>query len=153
MLDRIGDWLGQCRPLILGAEGADAAADRGTKTLADILNKADDTFKEEPDDLESVKEDGFLDGVGEGRTDESNLSAYFRMSDGDSEESTWKSEGLIDISPYDNRALVVGNPAHFSLHQSTSSVDEGEPGKVKSLYDLVFDVSGAGAVSGGALDR
>ena len=148
MLDRIGDWLGQCRPLILGAEGADAAADRGTKTLADILNKADDTFKEEPDDLESVKEDGFLDGVGEGRTDESNLSAYFRMSDGDSEESTWKSEGLIDISPYDNRALVVGNPAHFSLHQSTSSVDEGEPGKVKSLYDLVFDVSGAGAVSG-----
>lgn len=160
MLDRISDWLGQCRPLVLGTEGADAAADRGTRTLADILNKAEDTFAVDQEDLESVKDDGWVGGIGEGRTDESNLSAYFRMSEGDDEEPTWKEEGLVDISPYSNRAMIVGEPSLFSLQQSTSSVDEGEPGKVKSLYDLVFEASGSDqttalvipAKRGGSLD-
>jgi hypothetical protein len=147
-LDRIQDWLGSERPLILGHEGANAAADRGAKTLADILNQAaDDSFGAEQDDLESVKDDGWIDGIGEGRSDESNLSAYFRMADGDDEGDEWKTEGLTDLSPHQNRALLVGDASNYSLQPSTSSVDEGEPGKVKRLFDLVFEASGRGKES------
>jgi hypothetical protein len=139
MLDRVEDWLGRRRPVILGKEGASAAGDRGEKTLADILNNdydGDDSFGGKSD-LESEK-DGFVEGVGEGRTDESNLSGYFRFSEGEDEDSPWRSEGLSDLTPYQNKAVIVGDAETCSLEPTTSSVDEGEPGKVKSSYDLVF---------------
>lgn len=154
MLDRVEDWLGRRRPVILGKEGASAAGDRGEKTLADILNKNDDDDDsfggKDEGDLESEK-DGWVDGVGEGRTDEANLSGYFRMSEGEDEDSPWRSEGLADLSPFQNSAVVVGDAETYSLEATTSSVDEGEPGKVKSLYDFVFQKSSNGSPSGLAL--
>jgi hypothetical protein len=148
LLDSIEDWLGRRRPLIFGKEGASAVKDRGEKTLADILNQDDDSFGGKSNDLESLKDDGWINGVGEGRTDEANLSAYFRMSEGDDNDSSWRIHGFVDLSPYQNKALVIGDPTSFTLQSSTSSVDEGEPGKVKSLYDLVFAASGRGVSSG-----
>lgn len=150
MLDSIEDWLGRQRPVILGKEGASAARDRGEKTLADILNKDEDDSFGEKDDLESVQ-DGWVDGVGEGRSDEANLSAYYRMSEGEDEDSPWRTEGIGDLSPFQNKAMVIGDTEAFSLQPSTSSVDEGEPGKVKMLYDLVFEKSGDGIASGLAI--
>lgn len=84
------EWLGRKRPAILGKDGAAAALERGEKTLADILNRAnhydDDSFGEEigGDDVAvgGVLKDGWAGGVGEGRTDEDNLSFYLRMSEG-----------------------------------------------------------------------
>ena len=143
------DWLGRRRPIILGKEGLAAAGDRGEKTLADLLNQDDDSFGGKSD-LESEKDD-WVEGVGEGRSDEANLCAYFRMSEGEDEDSPWNSEGLQDLSPYQNKAIIVGDASSFSLQPSTSSVDEGEPGKVKSLYDLVFEKSGEGIASGLAI--
>lgn len=151
LVDSVEDWLGRRRPLILGREGASAAKDRGEKTLADILNQDDDSFGNKGDDLESVKGDTWAMGVGEGRSDEANLSSYFRFSEGEEAKSSWKTEGLLDLSPYQNKAVIVGEPEAFSLQQSTSSVDEGETGKVKSLFDLVFEKSGVDKPSGLAL--
>lgn len=144
MLDKIDDWLGRRRPVIVGKEGASAARDRGEKTLADLMNMDDNSFGGKSD-LESEK-DGWVEGVGEGRTDESNLSGYFRMSEGEEEDNPWRSEGFLDISPHQNKAIVYGETEHFSLETSTSSVDEGEPGKVKALCDLVFESASIGAL-------
>lgn len=147
LLDCVEDWLGRRRPLIFGKEGASAVKDRGEKTLADILNQDDDSFGGAHEEAENTKSDGWVDGVGEGRSDEANLSAYFRMSEGDDGDS-WRMNGLVDLSPYQNKASVICDPINVELRQSTSSVDEGESGKVKSLFDLVFTVSGQGAPSG-----
>lgn len=136
--------------MIVGKEGASAALDRGEKTLADILNSGDDDSFGGKSDLESAKDD-WVDGVGEGRTDEANLSAYFRFSEGEDEDSPWRNEGLGDLSPYQNKAVVVGDSESVSLQPSTSSVDEGEAGKVKTLYDFVFEKSGDGVASGLAI--
>jgi hypothetical protein len=149
-LETIEEWLGRRRPTIVGKEGASAARDRGDKTLADILNKEEEDSFAGKSDLESER-DGWVDGVGEGRSDEANLSGYFRMSEGADEDSPWQAEGIEDLSPFQNRAKVVGDPSMFSLQPTSSSVDEGEPGKVKALYDLVFDKSGVGAASGLAI--
>lgn len=100
------------------------------------------------DDLENVKGDGWIDGVGEGRSDEANLSAYFRMSEGDDNDNSWRMNGFLDISPYQNKASVICDPLTVDLQHSTCSVDEGEIGKVKSLFDLVFTASGQGVPSG-----
>ena len=105
--------------------------------MADILNTDNDSFGAKSD-LED-DDDGWVDGVGEGRSDEANLSAYFRMSEGDDEDSQWPSEGLADITHFQNKAIIHGDQNSISLKTSTSSVDEGEPGKVKSLYDVVFE--------------
>lgn len=134
--------------MIFGKEGASAVKDRGEKTLADILNQEDDSFGGVQDDLVNVKEDGWIDGVGDGRSDEANLSAYFRMSEGDDDDNTWRSTGFVDLSPHQNKATVICDPLTAELQRSTSSVDEGEPGKVKSLFDLVFTASGMGITSG-----
>ena len=148
-LGSIEEWVGRRRPLILGKEGASAAKDRGEQTLADILNKGDeDSFG--GSDIESVQ-DGWVDGVGEGRTDEANLSAYFRFSEGEDEDSPWQSDGFADLSPFQNKALVVGDTQAVTVQPTTSSVDEGDPGKVKSLYDVVFEKSGSGISSGLAI--
>ena len=150
VLDRIEDWLGRRRPLVLGKEGASAARDRGEKTLADILNQDDNDSFGEKSDIESESDD-WVEGVGEGRSDEANLCGYFRMSEGEDANFSWEAEGLQDLSPYKNKLILVGETDGFSLQESTSSVDEGETGKVKSLYDVVFDLSGVGNASGLAL--
>jgi hypothetical protein len=148
LLGGVADWLGRRRLPILGKDGLSAVQDRGEKTLSDILNQ-DDAFGTDNDAAVVVdRDDGWTEGVGEGRSDEANLSAYFRMSEGDDEDSQWKTEGVQDLSPYQNKGLIVGNPESFSLEASTSSVDEGEQGKVKSLYDLVFQGNGESAASG-----
>lgn len=154
MLDRIEDWIGRKRPIILGKEGASAARDRGA--LADILNMDENSFGGKSD-LEDAQDGGWVDGVGEGRTDEANLSGYFRFSEGENEDNPWRTDGFIDLSPYQIKGTLYSGPESFSLQTSTSSVDEGEPGKVKSLYDLVFLKQNAGALvlpapRGGSLD-
>ena len=142
MLDRFEDWIGRRRPVVLGKEGASAARDRGA--LADILNMEENSFggKSEQDE-----DDGWVDGVGEGRSDEANLSSYFRFSEGDVEENSWRKEGLLDLTSYQNKAIIMGSSSAFALETSTSSVDEGEPGKVKSLHDLVFGKAASGALA------
>jgi hypothetical protein len=79
-------------------------------------------------------------------TDEDKLSAYFRFSEGEDEDAE-KREEFCDITKFENTAVVVGNTDSFILQESTSSVDEGENGKVKALYDLVFEKSGVGHAS------
>jgi hypothetical protein len=78
--------LGRKRPAVLGKEGAEAALERGEKTLADILNRAndydDDSFGGESGGEGALLKDGWVEGVGEGRSDEDNLSFYLRMSEG-----------------------------------------------------------------------
>ena len=135
--------------MIFGKEGASAVQDRGEKTLADILNQSNDSFGDTEDVLVNEKSDGWVDGVGEGRLDEANLSAYFRMSEGDgNNDASWRINGLVDLSQYQNKASVICDPLYVELQPSTSSVDEGERGKVKSLFDLVFTASGCGITSG-----
>eukprot|EP00537_Pseudo-nitzschia_pungens_P005976 CAMPEP_0172360890 /NCGR_PEP_ID=MMETSP1060-20121228/4819_1 /TAXON_ID=37318 /ORGANISM="Pseudo-nitzschia pungens, Strain cf. cingulata" /LENGTH=2771 /DNA_ID=CAMNT_0013082989 /DNA_START=94 /DNA_END=8409 /DNA_ORIENTATION=+ len=158
VLDNIQEWLGRKRPVILGREGAKSAEERGASTLAGILNSNDeDSFGGENDD---AFKDGWVDGVGEGLKDEDKLSAYFRFSEGEEDDASWLDDGFKDITKFDNIARIVGNPDDFNSKESTSSVDEGESGKVKALYDLVFSRSGVGQISalaipaarGGSLD-
>ena len=177
LLDRMEEWLGRKRPAILGKEGAEAALERGEKTLADILNRAndydDDSFGGESGGEGTLLKDGWVEGVGEGRSDEDNLSFYLRMSEGageslceriflthslfthvvlfSDEESTWRTDGLVDLTLYGNKATLLGQRECFSLLPTSSSVDEGEPGKVKLLYDLVFEGPKDGEGPGGLL--
>lgn len=149
MLDNIQDWFGSRRPVILGKEGVKSAEDRGASTLADILRQDDDDYFGDQGDDDS--KDGWVDGVGEGLEDEDKLSAYFRMSEGEDEENLWREEGFADISKFENKAVLVGCSNTTKLEISTSSVDEGESGKVKALFDLVFEESGVGIASALAL--
>lgn len=86
LLDRMEDWLGRKRPAVLGKEGAEAALERGEKTLADILNRAndydEDSFGGESAADGTLLKDGWVEGIGEARADEDNLSLYLRMSEG-----------------------------------------------------------------------
>jgi hypothetical protein len=158
MLDHIQEWFGRRKPIILGKEGAKSAEDRGASTLADILNQGDDdSFGAENDD---DFKDGWVDGVGEGLKDEDKLSAYFRFSEGEDEESAWREEGFADISKFETKAKLFGCTDSAKLEESTSSVDEGESGKVKALFDILFGEAGIGlaaaltfpAPRGGSLD-
>jgi hypothetical protein len=54
------------------------------------------------------------------------------------ENRHWTTKGFQDLSHYSNSVLVFG-PNNLSLENTSSSVDGGEEGKVKMLYDLVFD--------------
>ena len=69
------DWLNRKRPGILGKEGAAIALNT---FLADILNRPydEDSFL---GDAPDENDNGWVDGIGEGRTDED--TAYFRMSE------------------------------------------------------------------------
>lgn len=85
LLDRMEEWLGRKRPAVLGKEGAEAALERGEKTLADILNRNDyddNSFGGENAAKDIMVKDGWVEGVGESRTDEDNLSLYLRFSEG-----------------------------------------------------------------------
>lgn len=46
---------------------------------------------------------------------------------------------MSDLTKFQNKIVIIGQEEHIKLQETTSSVDEGEPGKVKLLYDLVFD--------------
>ena len=141
-MDRIEEWLGRCRSNVLGKEGAELAAETGASTLADILAAANTNkdMKTQSSDDESNNsfQDGWIDGVGEGRTDEDNLSAYFRFAEGADEDSTWRSEGVMDLSSFQQKGIFL-NSECISIEATTSNVDEGESGKVKLLHDIVFN--------------
>lgn len=88
------------------------------------------------------------------------MSAYYRFSEGEDFDPIWKEEGIADITKFGNTAIIVGDKDSITFEESKSSVDEGENGKVKALYDLVFGQSGVGqatalaipATRGGSLD-
>jgi len=140
LLDRTEEWLGRRKPTILGKEGVELDAECGERTLADILAAADkdnDDKKDNSDsDTNSFKE-GWVDGIGEGRTDELNLVLYMRFSEGGDEDSNWIDEGLTDLSSFKNKTKII-SPTMMAIEATTSYVDEGESGKVKLLYDIVF---------------
>lgn len=152
LLDRIEEWLGRCRSNVLGKEGAELAAETGASTLADILaaanGKTDNKRQSSDDDSNNSFQDGWIDGVGEGRTDEDNLSAYFRFAEGADEDSTWRSEGVMDLSSFQQKGIILNSDC-ISIEATTSNVDEGESGKVKLLHDIVFnDMNQHGGPSG-----
>jgi hypothetical protein len=82
MLDAIEDWLGRCRPAILGREGAAAAKESGITVLSGILAAAAASEENGHLDIDAALTDGWTSGVGEGRSDEENLAAYYRFSEG-----------------------------------------------------------------------
>ncbi|KAL7540930.1 hypothetical protein ACHAXR_010494, partial [Thalassiosira sp. AJA248-18] len=146
-LDGFEDWLGRCRPAVLGKEGVAIAADTGERTLADILSAAAQDDDEAADDgarsgnsvetsLDSRLKN-WVEGVGEGRLDEDNLSLYIRFSEGADEDGNWKADGFTDLSKHAHLARLYGSEL-ASVEATTSSVDEGEEGKVRLLYDLVY---------------
>jgi hypothetical protein len=151
LLDKFEEWLGRRRPTVLGKEGAEMAAESGEKTLADILSEAAQDRDEEKSTGDGAPNselaDGWVEGVGAGRNDEDNLSLYLRFSEG-AEEDCNLSDGFEDLSKYEQRAFVCGSDS-LALEATSSSADEGEAGKVKLLYDLVFsDLSGYTDVRG-----
>jgi len=145
-LDGFEDWLGRCRPAVLGKEGVAIAADTGERTLADILAAAamdeeaagasSDT-SEENKSLDSSRRKNWVEGVGEGRLDEDNLSLYIRFSEGADEDGNWRADGFTDLAKHAHLARLYGSEL-ASIEATTSSVDEGEEGKVRLLYDLVY---------------
>ena len=141
LLDKFEEWLGRRRPTVLGKEGAEMAAESGEKTLADLLSAAAYDREDEKSTGDgapgSALADGWVEGVGEGRSDEDNLALYLRFSEGAEEDCNYLSEGFEDLSKYDHRAFVCGSDS-LILEATSSSADEGEAGKVKLLYDLVF---------------
>lgn len=139
LLDKVEDWLGRRRPTLLGKAGVAAAEERGEGALANILDmdKEEDSLGDKSEDEIGIK--GWVEGVGEGRLDDENLVAYFRFSEGEDEESPWRTEGFSDLSRFENKATIVGQGKGCTLQPTTSSCDEGEQGKVKILYDLVFE--------------
>lgn len=140
LLDSFDEWLGKKRPSILGKVGAEIAAETGESTLLNILAAAKcvtPTDESDGNNLESktFNKQGWINGVGEGRRDEDNLSLYIRFSEGS--EDSWREKGILDLSKYGNKIHLL-KPECLSIEHTTSNVDEGEPGKVHRLYDLVY---------------
>ncbi|KAL9183263.1 hypothetical protein ACHAXT_005050 [Thalassiosira profunda] len=143
-LDDFDSWLGTCQPSALGKEGIEAAADTGEGALADILHAAtagDGTagngVGNGTSDVDG-RHKNWVAGIGEAPDDEDNLSLYLRFSEGEQDEdSDWATEGFADLTKHGHRARLYG-PDYTSVEATTSSVDEGEEGKVHLLYDLVF---------------
>lgn len=146
LLDRIEEWVGRVKPAKLGKVGAKIAAESGRTKLLNILAAAardregnKSPFGDEEDSNDSFKE-GWIDGVGQGRSDEDNLTLYLRFSEGADEDSNWKTDGLNDLSSYHNNTNLI-QADFMDIEATTSYVDEGESGKVKLLHDLVFNRS------------
>jgi len=143
-LDKFDDWLGRCRPNALGEEGVAMAADTGERALANILLAAaqEDVGEVGQGESEDASDDGkrgiWIDGVGEGRLDEDNLSLYLRFSEGADEDCNWRADGFADLTKHKHQALLYGSEL-ASLEATTSGVDEGEEGKVRLLYDIVYN--------------
>ena len=141
-LDSIADWLSQCRPRTVGDDVAKAR-----QAFADMFVGSYEESQENFDSYDGPMDIFWVEGVGDGRCDEDNLSLYFRMSEG-SETGPRRQSQLCDLSKYGNYGQIVGDEGSFQLQQSTSAVDEGEPGKVKGIFDLVFLDSGVGNQTG-----
>ncbi len=139
LLDSIEEWTGRCRPTILGKEGAEVAAESGQRTLQNILaGMRDDEKSQSEDDSQCSSMEEWVENVGEGRTDEDNLSLYLRFFEGADEDLNWRDEGLTDLSSFQNKPKLI-QPDVFSIEATSSNVDEGESGKVRLLHDLVFN--------------
>jgi hypothetical protein len=141
-LSGFGDWLGRCCPTALGKNGVAIAAERGEQTLAEILyaaaraGEAEGAGTPQKNNFSTLQKD-WVKGVGEGRQDEDNLSLYIRFSEGADEDGNWKSDGFTDLTKHAHIARLFGYE-FASVEATTSSVDEGEEGKVRLLYDLVY---------------
>ncbi|KAL3810747.1 hypothetical protein ACHAXA_008560 [Cyclostephanos tholiformis] len=141
-LSEFGDWLGRCCPTALGMDGVAIAAEKGEQTLAEILCAAGQDG--EVEGAAACSRNNFIslqnkwvEGVGEGREDEDNLSLYIRFSEGADEDGHWKSDGFTDLTKHAHIARLFGCEL-ASVEATSSSVDEGEEGKVRLLYDLVY---------------
>jgi hypothetical protein len=139
---RFEDWLGRCCPTALGKDGVAIASEKGEQTLAEILSAAARDYEAlganalSRNNFSSIQKD-WVEGVGEGRQDEDNLSLYIRFSEGADEDGNWKSDGFTDLTKHAHIARLFGYEL-ASVEATTSSVDEGEEGKVRLLYDLVY---------------
>lgn len=151
LLEKIDEWIGRRQPTIVGKEGVAMAAETGEKYLADILRAADED--ENSQSVDGKENNKWVPGIGEGREDEENLSAYFRFSEGDSDtEGHWATEGIQDLTKHEHKAIIYGQD-FISLEPTTSSVDEGEAGKVRALYDVVFnEACNQNRIAGMAID-
>ena len=144
LLDSIEEWVGRCRPTILGKEGAEVAAESGQITLQKILAAAAaDEGKSAEDssdgaDSQCSSMEGWVENVGEGKSDEEKLTLYLRFFEGADEDSKWKVEGLSDLSSFQNKPILI-QPDIFDIEATSSNVDEGESGTVRLLHDLVFN--------------
>lgn len=76
-----------------------------------------------------------MEGVGTGHNAEENLSLYLRFSEG-TEDELWRENGIKDLSKYNSSVSLIQDKL-FDICESSSNVDEGEPGKVRALNDLV----------------
>jgi len=123
-------------------------ADTGERMLQDILAAAakgsnvaigGENEEGEPD---ALLNEGWVDNIGQGRKDEDNLSLYIQFSEGEEKSedvgaNKWSIDGFNDITTNGNKMKVL-NEEIFTTESTTSNVNEGEPGKVRPLYDLVF---------------
>jgi len=133
-------WLGSRFLPVLGKEGVDAIAATGDNLLASLVI-ADMNCAESRLDDSSARDElkgGWIDGIGEGRSDEDNVTLYLRFSEGVDQDRSWIESGFQDLSQYNNSVLVLGQE-NLTLQDTSSGVDEGENGKAKLLFDLVFD--------------
>ena len=99
-LDHIEAWLGQRNPMKLGEEGAKEDASAGVTLLQEIIKNNDESSHND-DEIEDVRT-GWIDRVGEGRTEDENLSLYYRFVEGVQEDSKWIRTGFSDLSSYHN---------------------------------------------------
>jgi hypothetical protein len=148
LLDSVEDWLGRRQPSLLGKAGVTAAEERGEGALANILDMDKEEESEKADVDEESTTKGWDERVGEGRQDDDNLSAYFRFWEGEDDEIPWRTEGFSDLSRFQCKASIVGEGGGVSLSETTSGVDEGEGGKVKPAFDLLFEETGDQGPSG-----
>lgn len=140
LLDSIDEWFGKSRPTILGKVGAELAAETGESALQSILAAAaaggiPDEENDDADESIGPIVDGWVPNIGEGRKDEDNLSLYLRFSEGTC--GSWRENGIGDLSVHRNKIELL-HPDSISIEETTSNVDEGEPGKVRPLYDIVL---------------
>ena len=147
-LDRFDDWLGRCRhPLISGN------VQSGEQTLRNLLaSSRDDKDMTQIATLSQDCTGQWIDGIGEGRNDDDFVSAYYRFSEGVEEEvDDWQTNGICDLSPHNHKAIIYGSET-LALEQSNCGVDEGEIGKVKQPYDLVFEACDRDVARGMVID-
>lgn len=138
-LDSLREWISCCRPKVIGRTTVQAG-----QVFADIFGSYDES-NESGSQCES---DEWIDGVGEGRTDDENISLYFRMSEGSEWNSGNNTSLLFDLTKYGNCGQIISPEGTFELQKTTSPVDEGETGRVKPVHDLVFTADGRKTVSG-----
>lgn len=128
----------------------------GEQTLRDLLAASQDENIEKKLNTEQTISPAhgiWVDGIGEGRNEEDFISAYIRFSEGADEEesSDWQTNGVTDLTLHAHKAILYGSET-MNLELSTCGVDEGELGKVKQPYDLVFESCDRETARGIAID-